>query len=600
MALKTFNYTNDKYIDGVDTRNEINNIVGNSNAFNYVFIGKIATTDSVDFTLQANSVLYMAGLCVRVTSDETYSTTNGTYLVAMINYAEVPDPTLPDDPDATIENYSVELIQCTADNFPAEMGQKWDNGIYKALRFAYLSPSNADNGYIDTSIMKNGLSSKGGKNTKPYTLTIGNMNSNGNEVDIKTNAISWGGDMSILRQVASDGVGGIIRLRKGTYIATNASMSNIIMEKYGNLFIIEGEGADNTIIQRDSPADATAAIIYDNEAFEGSQENGYIFKGITFDGQHTEHPLFETGAYRLEFHDCNFINGQTFLKMLTNTTLNEHRLVIKNCKFFTETPYVFNLKSIDFAANTVVSALNNYSVILDNCEFNNAHYTLWALGANTTIRNCIFNECMYGISSGSDESSNITIEGNKFYHHGNTLGFVSLYSGHNLKIINNTIDCDLTSKSGYLVDIVPLSAVITGNTFNNAATQVTTYNQNMCAIGTRAGSNMIISNNTITNFGRAIRVAKQDDTFNGIHNINITNNVAFISQREGIEFYSKTFGGCIVTGNILQRSLDGTAATRNPTIRGNIFGIIAGNVTCETITDISQDTLLRKDNITLG
>lgn len=106
MALKTFNYTDDKYIEGVDTRAEIAALAGNKG---YAFVGDVETQGST-ITVKAGSVAIVGGLCARVTTDESFSTSAGRYIVVETDYSEVPAP----NGEGNIEHYTCSLRSVSA------------------------------------------------------------------------------------------------------------------------------------------------------------------------------------------------------------------------------------------------------------------------------------------------------------------------------------------------------------------------------------------------------------------------------------------------------------------------------------------------------
>lgn len=89
MALKVFNYTNDKYIEGVDTRAQVAALLRNNG---YGFRGSITRVGgSNTYTVAAGSVIFVGGLCVRVLSDEAFDLTTNPYIVVETTHSSLTD-----------------------------------------------------------------------------------------------------------------------------------------------------------------------------------------------------------------------------------------------------------------------------------------------------------------------------------------------------------------------------------------------------------------------------------------------------------------------------------------------------------------------------
>lgn len=89
MAIKTFNYTNDAYIEAADTRAELGAFVGTSRSGFFGSITQVGTTNS--YTVKADSVIFVGGLCVRVLSDEVFDLTTAKYIVVETSYQTITD-----------------------------------------------------------------------------------------------------------------------------------------------------------------------------------------------------------------------------------------------------------------------------------------------------------------------------------------------------------------------------------------------------------------------------------------------------------------------------------------------------------------------------
>ncbi|MEE9753831.1 hypothetical protein VL763_08575 [Listeria seeligeri] len=89
MAIKTFNYTGDAYIEAADTRSEIGALVGGAGSGFFGSIEQIGTTNS--YTVKSGSVVFVGGLCVRVLSDEVFDLTSATYIVVETSYQTITD-----------------------------------------------------------------------------------------------------------------------------------------------------------------------------------------------------------------------------------------------------------------------------------------------------------------------------------------------------------------------------------------------------------------------------------------------------------------------------------------------------------------------------
>lgn len=89
MAVKTFNYTNDAYIEAIDTRSELGAMVGNAGNGFFGTIAQVGTTNS--YTVKAGAVVFVGGLCVRVLSDETFDLTSVKYIVVETSYSPIAD-----------------------------------------------------------------------------------------------------------------------------------------------------------------------------------------------------------------------------------------------------------------------------------------------------------------------------------------------------------------------------------------------------------------------------------------------------------------------------------------------------------------------------
>ncbi|AQY50515.1 hypothetical protein PWEIH_00690 [Listeria weihenstephanensis FSL R9-0317] len=89
MAVKTFNYTNDAYIEAIDTRSELGAMVGNAGNGFFGTIAQVGTTNS--YTVKAGTVVFAGGLCIRVLSDETFDLTSLKYIVVETIYQPITD-----------------------------------------------------------------------------------------------------------------------------------------------------------------------------------------------------------------------------------------------------------------------------------------------------------------------------------------------------------------------------------------------------------------------------------------------------------------------------------------------------------------------------
>ncbi|NVP35960.1 hypothetical protein HXA92_12330 [Listeria monocytogenes] len=89
MAIKTFNYTNDAYIEAADTRSELGAFVGNAGNGFFGSIAQIGTTNN--YTVKSGSVVFVGGLCVRVLSDEVFDLTTAKYIVVETSYQPITD-----------------------------------------------------------------------------------------------------------------------------------------------------------------------------------------------------------------------------------------------------------------------------------------------------------------------------------------------------------------------------------------------------------------------------------------------------------------------------------------------------------------------------
>ncbi|MBC2207408.1 hypothetical protein [Listeria booriae] len=89
MAVKTFNYTNDAYIEAIDTRSELGALVGSAGNGFFGTISQVGTTNS--YTVKSGAVVFVGGLCVRVLSDETFDLTSLKYIVVETSYTAITD-----------------------------------------------------------------------------------------------------------------------------------------------------------------------------------------------------------------------------------------------------------------------------------------------------------------------------------------------------------------------------------------------------------------------------------------------------------------------------------------------------------------------------
>ncbi|MBC2285750.1 hypothetical protein HCA00_04625 [Listeria booriae] len=89
MAIKVFNYTNDAYIEAIDTRSEMGALVGNQgNAF-FGMVVQVGSTST--YTVKADATIFVGGLCIRVLSDETFDLTSNKYIAVETTYNPVTD-----------------------------------------------------------------------------------------------------------------------------------------------------------------------------------------------------------------------------------------------------------------------------------------------------------------------------------------------------------------------------------------------------------------------------------------------------------------------------------------------------------------------------
>lgn len=89
MALKVFNYTNDNYIEGEDTRGQLKGILGNDG---YGFRGSVVRSGTTNvYTVKAGSVAFIGGLCALVKTDEAFDLTSNRYIVIETSYVASTD-----------------------------------------------------------------------------------------------------------------------------------------------------------------------------------------------------------------------------------------------------------------------------------------------------------------------------------------------------------------------------------------------------------------------------------------------------------------------------------------------------------------------------
>lgn len=89
MAVKTFNYTNDRYIEGEDTRAQNSALLRNNG---YGFKGNIARVESTNtYVVTAGSIIFIGGLCVRVLTDEAFDLSSDRYIVVETSYESLTD-----------------------------------------------------------------------------------------------------------------------------------------------------------------------------------------------------------------------------------------------------------------------------------------------------------------------------------------------------------------------------------------------------------------------------------------------------------------------------------------------------------------------------
>lgn len=84
MAIKVYNYTDDKYIEAADTRAELASIVGNSGVGFKGTIERNGTTDT--YTVKAGSHAFINGLSVRFLTDESFDLTTFRYIAVETTY----------------------------------------------------------------------------------------------------------------------------------------------------------------------------------------------------------------------------------------------------------------------------------------------------------------------------------------------------------------------------------------------------------------------------------------------------------------------------------------------------------------------------------
>lgn len=313
MAIKIFNFTNDKYIEGSDTRAEIGHMVDNT-GHGCAFLGDVKKSGN-NVTVKSGSIIIVGGLCVHVLSDEVFSASDGNYVVAETTYSDAPSP----DGDGTIEHYTCQLKSTntvSVDILPGNVPRHYQiYDVTQELAATGAKVDYASNAYEATYAdhAKDALSAA--------NITIGDA-THYNEWDVHY-SVTPGDDISPVIASAIAALppeGGVIEFTEGTfYIKTRVSITKPNVT-------IRGRGEATLFIKQ-----VDIAFIY------RSTVGQHTFSDFKIDGLSRSDSSYGAGVGISGSGGNVIIKNVTFTKIYgyaIQANIGEYNAVIDSCKIY--------------------------------------------------------------------------------------------------------------------------------------------------------------------------------------------------------------------------------------------------------------------------
>lgn len=388
MAVKTFNYTNDKYIDGVNTRAMIGQIVGNNR---YAYLGALNVLGNT-VTIPAGVVIIHGGLAVHVLTDESFDTSQGQYIAVKATYEDAPAPEGSTEA-ATIEKYTCEIVQTDTIDDANEGEVKRYYVIYDRSNPDARPKGLAADTANDALRAIDAQNAERAANTTHYaniTVGLASAGYTADTVDILISDDNQSAEGINSAIQALPAVGGLILLMEGAYIIT----SPVLINRPG--VHIRGMGTGSYILRS---SEITDLISVTAAATHSSLSNVYIY------GQRdlytsNEISLINVASKTFTFNNC-LIESSGYGIFLQATATD---IKILNCEINYCYMGVYMYGTLD----------NVYSLLVSESKFRYSDFGIYFIDGFHGAIICSNNEFTQCVTGTRFDHSRFIVENNVF------------------------------------------------------------------------------------------------------------------------------------------------------------------------------------------